>query len=96
MSGLQLTVNDTKTRVCQLPEEKFDFLGYRVRAMGLTEDETGFFRNGPVEETGATHRQGDQLRERTEQDPPGPRNSHHDTQPDHDWVGESLLLGTSQ
>jgi RNA-directed DNA polymerase len=29
MSRLQLTVNDTKTRVCKLPEEKFDFLGYR-------------------------------------------------------------------
>jgi RNA-directed DNA polymerase len=28
MSRLQLTVNDTKTRVCKLPEEKFDFLGY--------------------------------------------------------------------
>jgi group II intron reverse transcriptase/maturase len=25
---LRLTVNDTKTRVCKLPEEKFDFLGY--------------------------------------------------------------------
>jgi exonuclease III len=23
-----LTVNETKTRVCKLPEEKFDFLGY--------------------------------------------------------------------
>ena len=28
MSKLKLTVNDTKTRVCTLPEEKFDFLGY--------------------------------------------------------------------
>jgi hypothetical protein len=28
MTKLKLTVNDTKTRVCQLPEEKFDFLGY--------------------------------------------------------------------
>src|SRR5499425_696267 len=28
MSRLKLTVNDTKTRVCKLPEEKFDFLGY--------------------------------------------------------------------
>src|SRR5262245_66693682 len=27
MSKLKLTVNDTKTRVCKLPEEKFDFLG---------------------------------------------------------------------
>jgi len=28
MSKLKLTVNDIKTRVCKLPEEKFDFLGY--------------------------------------------------------------------
>src|SRR5207302_984249 len=28
MSKLKLTVNGKKTRVCKLPEEKFDFLGY--------------------------------------------------------------------
>jgi len=28
MSKLKLMVNDTKTRVCKLPEEEFDFLGY--------------------------------------------------------------------
>jgi RNA-directed DNA polymerase len=28
MSKLKLTVNESKTRICQLPEEKFDFLGY--------------------------------------------------------------------
>jgi hypothetical protein len=28
MSKLKLTVNETKTRVCCLPGEKFDFLGY--------------------------------------------------------------------
>ena len=28
MSRLKLTVNETKTRVCYLPEDKFDFLGY--------------------------------------------------------------------
>ena len=28
MQKLKLTVNETKTRVCRLPEEKFDFLGY--------------------------------------------------------------------
>ena len=28
MSKLKLTVNEMKTRVCCLPEEKFDFLGY--------------------------------------------------------------------
>src|SRR5258705_1669312 len=28
MTRLKLTVNETKTRCCKLPEEKFDFLGY--------------------------------------------------------------------
>src|SRR5437879_5494757 len=28
MSKLKLTVNESKTRVCHLPEEKFEFLGY--------------------------------------------------------------------
>jgi len=28
MSKLKLTVNESKTRVCRLPEEEFDFLGY--------------------------------------------------------------------
>src|SRR6478736_8355265 len=28
MTRLKLTVNEKKTRVCKLPEEKFDFLGY--------------------------------------------------------------------
>jgi len=28
MSRLKLTVNESKTRICHLPEEKFDFLGY--------------------------------------------------------------------
>jgi RNA-directed DNA polymerase len=27
MRKLKLTLNETKTRVCTLPEEKFDFLG---------------------------------------------------------------------
>ncbi len=28
MSKLKLTVNETKTRICKLPEERFDLLGY--------------------------------------------------------------------
>jgi RNA-directed DNA polymerase len=30
MSILKLTVNETKTRLCRLPEESFDFLGYTI------------------------------------------------------------------
>jgi RNA-directed DNA polymerase len=30
MSKLKLTVNERKTRLCRLPEETFDFLGYTI------------------------------------------------------------------
>jgi len=30
MAKLKLTINETKTRVCRLPEESFDFLGYSI------------------------------------------------------------------
>ena len=30
MSKLKLTVNETKTRMCRLPDESFDFLGYTL------------------------------------------------------------------
>ena len=33
MGKLQLTVNEEKTRVCRIPEEKFDFLGYTFGRM---------------------------------------------------------------
>jgi RNA-directed DNA polymerase len=32
MSRLKVRVNDSKTRVCKLPEDKFDFLGYPCEA----------------------------------------------------------------
>jgi hypothetical protein len=33
MSRLKLTVNETKTRVCAVPQERFDFLGYTFGRM---------------------------------------------------------------
>jgi RNA-directed DNA polymerase len=38
MSRLKLTVNETKTRRCKVPEETFDFLGYTV---GLCRSQAG-------------------------------------------------------
>jgi hypothetical protein len=87
MTKLKLTVNETKTRVCKLPEEKVRLLGVHVRTMLLAKDGTGLSRHHPVEETSATYLRGDQPGNRTEQDPPGPRNSNHHTQSNHDWVG---------
>ena len=96
MSKLKLTVNEKKTRVCKLPEEKFDFLRVYVRAMLLAEDGTSLSRHDSVEETGATHLCRDQPGNRTEQDPAGPRNSNHDTQSNDDRVGQLFLSGASQ
>jgi group II intron reverse transcriptase/maturase len=36
MSKLKLTVNEDKTRICSIPEEKFDFLGYTFGRMYST------------------------------------------------------------
>ncbi len=33
MGKLKLTVNDEKTRICKVPEEGFDFLGYTFERM---------------------------------------------------------------
>jgi RNA-directed DNA polymerase len=30
MERLKLTVNESKTRVCRLPDDSFDFLGYTI------------------------------------------------------------------
>jgi hypothetical protein len=36
MSKLKLTVNEEKTRICKLPEEQFDFLGYTFKRLYST------------------------------------------------------------
>jgi hypothetical protein len=64
MTKLKLTVNETKTRVCQLPEEKFDFLGNTFGRRYSTQ--TDLLGHGSVEETGATHLCGDQQPDRAE------------------------------
>ena len=55
MSKLKLTVNETKTRVCQLPEEKFDFLGYTFGRCYSPRTGRAYLGTVPVEETGAAH-----------------------------------------
>jgi hypothetical protein len=58
MSKLKLAVNETKTRVCKLPEEKFDFLGYTFGR--CYSPKTGPVpRYGALEEAGAAHLRGD-------------------------------------
>jgi RNA-directed DNA polymerase len=54
MSRLKLTVNETKTRVCCLPAETFDFLGYTHRPLLLAQDGKGPSRHHPIAQASAT------------------------------------------
>ena len=80
MSKLKLTVNETKTRVCKLPEEKFDFLGYTFGRCYSPKTGRAYLGTTPSKKRVQRICQGDQPRDWTEQDPAGPRNSDKDTQ----------------
>ena len=69
MTKLKLTVNETKTRVAKLPEEKFDFLGYTFGRCYSTEDGTRLSGHGSGQEASDPHLSGDQQRNRTESEP---------------------------
>ena len=47
MSRLKLTVNETKTRLCRLPEETFDFLGYTIGRCYSPADGTAYIGTRP-------------------------------------------------
>jgi RNA-directed DNA polymerase len=64
MAKLKLTVNEKKTRVCKLPEEKFDFLGYTFgRCYSMRRGRLS--RHSTLEETSAAYLSSDQRRNRT-------------------------------
>ena len=54
VSKLQLTVNESKARVCYLPEEKFDFLGYTFGRWHLLR-RSRVSSHGTIQETSAAH-----------------------------------------
>lgn len=63
MSKLKLTVNEAKTRICRLPEEKFDFLGYTFGQ--CYSPKTGRAYLGTVPARKRMHRIGGEIREMT-------------------------------
>ena len=65
MSKLKLTVNEKKTRVCKLPEEKFDFLGYTFGRCYSMRRGPCLSGHGTVEETSAAYLSRYQRRNRT-------------------------------
>jgi RNA-directed DNA polymerase len=48
MTKLKLTVNDSKTRVAKLPEERFDFLGYTFGRFYSTKTGRAYFGTVPA------------------------------------------------
>jgi RNA-directed DNA polymerase len=47
MQRLKLTINEAKTRVCQLPQERFDFLGYTFGKCYSSETGRAYFGTRP-------------------------------------------------
>ena len=47
MSRLKLTVNEQKTRICRVPEESFDFLGYTIGRCYSPRDGRAFIGTRP-------------------------------------------------
>ena len=64
MSKLKLTVHETKTRVCYLPEEKFDFLGYTFGRCYSMKRGCVSLGASTFEATSAAHLSRDQRRDR--------------------------------
>ena len=90
-------MNETKTRVCRLPEETFDFLGYTFGRCYSPQDGPGLSWGTSVEEE-------DQAALRRDQrDAPTRQHVHQDVaelvarpQPQADGLGELLPPGTGQ
>ena len=96
MSKLKLTVNENKTRVCYLPEEKFDFLGYTFGRCYSMRRGRVYLGTVPLEEASAAHLSSDQRRNRTRQSLARFEDSRGQAQSDDDRLGQLLLSGASQ
>ena len=96
MTKLKLTVNETKTRVAKLPEEKFDFLGYTFGR--YYSPITGRAHLGSAPSKKRVIRicraiSDETKRNRTQLDH---KYCCNETQSDDEWLGELLLSGFSQ
>ena len=97
MAKLKLTVNETKTRVCEAAGREVRLSGVHVWSLLLAENGTGLSGHGSVEEAGDPH-----LSTRSATRPDGTRPSWitetvvDETQPDDERLGQLLLSGSSQ
>ena len=96
MTKLKLTVNETKTRVCKLPEEKFDFLGYTFGR--CYSPKTGRAYIGTVPSKKRVIRICEAISEMTGRNQTllDSGDGGSEAQPHDDWMGQLLLSRTSQ
>jgi len=66
VTKLNLTVNETKTRVAKLPEEKFDFLGCTFGRCYSTKTGRAYLGTVPAKKASDPHLSGDQQRNEQE------------------------------
>ena len=96
MTRLKLTVNETKTRVCKLPGEKFDFFGIYVWSVIFAEDGACASWYGPVTEAREAYLRNDQRADQTRSDPAGPGDSGGAAESRTHGMGQLLLSRASQ
>jgi len=96
MSKLKLTVNENKTRVCYLPEEKFDFLGYTFGRCYSMRRGRVYLGTVPSKKRVQRICRRDQRRNRTRQSLARFEDSRGPAQSDDDRLGQLLLSGASQ
>ena len=94
MQQLKLTVNETKTRICRLPDETFDFLGYTFGRCYSTATGGAYLGTAPSKKS--IQRVCREISELTDRRGPG-RTMHEAggrAEPETARLGELLLLGT--
>jgi len=96
MTKLKLTVNETKTRVAKLPEEKFDFLGYTFGRCYSPKTGRAYLGTTPAKKRVIRICQAISSENWTQQNPTGPQDSGHQAQPDDERLGQLLLSGAGQ
>ena len=96
MSKLKLTVNETKTRLCRVPEETFDFLGYTIGRCYSPRTGRSYIGTRPSAKKIAAPRR--EISELTEPAMAAGRTSRTGwpTEPDAAGLGELLLPGPGQ
>ena len=92
MTKLRLTVNESKTRLCRLPEETFDFLGYTIGRC-YSPSVPGYV---PVGEAGSEAGGHDQRSDRATHPLPRASGVGEPAQREDRWVGALFSSGSGQ